>query len=63
MQQPTYRVQRLLKDGALRARYVMAVDLAVVEDRLLSLVHRHRAVRNPGAAFNRIPGIPRQRDA
>lgn len=39
---PTYRAHQRLREEVWRARYVMAVDVALVEDRVLSLVQRLR---------------------
>lgn len=55
LQRPTYRAHERLLQGAWRARYVMALDLAVVEDQVLSLVHRLRAYREGSTTLASIP--------
>lgn len=61
VQRPTYRAHQRLLEEIWRARYVMAVDLAVVEDRVLSLVHRIRAERADRSGLTAIPRLPTQR--
>ena len=61
MQRPAYRAHQRLLEEIWRARYVMAVDLAVVQDRVLSLVHGLRAEREDRSELRAIPRLPTQR--